>query len=137
MSEHGLQCGFCTPGMMMTARHLLDHNPDPDESHHPAGDLRARSADAPATRTSSARSAPPPVTRPSRPAVPRADPATDGAQHRRRRTQPGGTGMTDHPARAGLKSRGSAPPATRSASAGCPARRTPDSCAVRATTSTT
>jgi carbon-monoxide dehydrogenase small subunit len=32
MSEHGLQCGFCTPGMMMTARHLLDHNPDPDES---------------------------------------------------------------------------------------------------------
>ena len=32
MSEHGLQCGFCTPGMMMTARHLLDHNPDPDEA---------------------------------------------------------------------------------------------------------
>jgi carbon-monoxide dehydrogenase small subunit len=29
---HGLQCGFCTPGMMMTARHLLDHNPDPDEA---------------------------------------------------------------------------------------------------------
>jgi len=32
MSEHGLQCGFCTPGMMMTARSLLDHNPDPDEA---------------------------------------------------------------------------------------------------------
>ena len=29
MEEHGLQCGFCTPGMMMTARWLLDHNPDP------------------------------------------------------------------------------------------------------------
>ena len=28
---HGLQCGFCTPGMMMTARSLLDHNPDPSE----------------------------------------------------------------------------------------------------------
>ncbi|BCB91486.1 (2Fe-2S)-binding protein [Phytohabitans suffuscus] len=28
---HGLQCGFCTPGMMMTARWLLDHNPDPSE----------------------------------------------------------------------------------------------------------
>ena len=28
-AEHGLQCGFCTPGMMMTARWLLDHNPDP------------------------------------------------------------------------------------------------------------
>ena len=28
---HGLQCGFCTPGMMMTARALLDKNPDPDE----------------------------------------------------------------------------------------------------------
>ena len=29
---HGLQCGFCTPGMMMTARWLLDHNPDPGEA---------------------------------------------------------------------------------------------------------
>jgi carbon-monoxide dehydrogenase small subunit len=28
---HGLQCGFCTPGMMMTARWLLDHRPDPSE----------------------------------------------------------------------------------------------------------
>jgi carbon-monoxide dehydrogenase small subunit len=30
-SEHGLQCGFCTPGMMLTARALLDRNPDPGE----------------------------------------------------------------------------------------------------------
>jgi carbon-monoxide dehydrogenase small subunit len=29
---HGLQCGFCTPGMMMTARWLLDRDPDPDET---------------------------------------------------------------------------------------------------------
>ena len=29
MQCHGLQCGFCTPGMLMTARWLLDHNPDP------------------------------------------------------------------------------------------------------------
>ncbi|GGM15363.1 (2Fe-2S)-binding protein [Dactylosporangium sucinum] len=29
---HGLQCGFCTPGMMITARALLDKNPDPSES---------------------------------------------------------------------------------------------------------
>jgi carbon-monoxide dehydrogenase small subunit len=29
---HGLQCGFCTPGMMLTARWLLDHNPDPSEA---------------------------------------------------------------------------------------------------------
>jgi aerobic carbon-monoxide dehydrogenase small subunit len=28
---HGLQCGFCTPGMMMTGRWLLDHNPHPSE----------------------------------------------------------------------------------------------------------
>jgi carbon-monoxide dehydrogenase small subunit len=28
---HALQCGFCTPGMMMTARALLDENPDPTE----------------------------------------------------------------------------------------------------------
>jgi len=32
INEHGLQCGFCTPGMMMTARWLLDNNPDPDEA---------------------------------------------------------------------------------------------------------
>ena len=29
---HGLQCGFCTPGMLMTTRALLDRNPDPDEA---------------------------------------------------------------------------------------------------------
>jgi aerobic carbon-monoxide dehydrogenase small subunit len=29
--EHGLQCGFCTPGMMLTARALLDRNPHPTE----------------------------------------------------------------------------------------------------------
>jgi carbon-monoxide dehydrogenase small subunit len=29
MEEHGLQCGFCTPAMMLTARALLDANPDP------------------------------------------------------------------------------------------------------------
>jgi len=29
---HGLQCGFCTPGMMMTARALLDRDPDPSEA---------------------------------------------------------------------------------------------------------
>lgn len=32
MQCHGLQCGFCTPGMMLTARALLDKNPDPDEA---------------------------------------------------------------------------------------------------------
>jgi carbon-monoxide dehydrogenase small subunit len=31
MEEHGLQCGFCTPGMLMTARALLDENPDPSD----------------------------------------------------------------------------------------------------------
>jgi len=28
---HGLQCGFCTPGMMLTAKALLDVNPNPSE----------------------------------------------------------------------------------------------------------
>ncbi|MCO1654778.1 (2Fe-2S)-binding protein [Pseudonocardia humida] len=30
--KHGLQCGFCTPGMMMTCRALLDRNPDPSDT---------------------------------------------------------------------------------------------------------
>jgi carbon-monoxide dehydrogenase small subunit len=30
--EHGLQCGYCTPGMMMTGYALLQDNPDPDEA---------------------------------------------------------------------------------------------------------
>ena len=29
--HHGLQCGFCTPGMLMTAHELLERNPQPDE----------------------------------------------------------------------------------------------------------
>ena len=29
--EHGLQCGFCTPGMMLVAKALLEDNPDPTE----------------------------------------------------------------------------------------------------------
>jgi carbon-monoxide dehydrogenase small subunit len=29
--EHGLQCGFCTPGMIMAARQLLERNPNPSE----------------------------------------------------------------------------------------------------------
>lgn len=30
--EHGLQCGFCTPGMMMVATDLLKSNPNPSET---------------------------------------------------------------------------------------------------------
>jgi aerobic carbon-monoxide dehydrogenase small subunit len=29
--EHGLQCGFCTPAMMLVGKALLDQNPDPTE----------------------------------------------------------------------------------------------------------
>jgi carbon-monoxide dehydrogenase small subunit len=31
IEEHGLQCGFCTPGMMLTAKALLAANPDPSD----------------------------------------------------------------------------------------------------------
>jgi carbon-monoxide dehydrogenase small subunit len=31
MQEHGLQCGFCTPGMMLTSRALLARNASPSE----------------------------------------------------------------------------------------------------------
>ena len=30
--EHGLQCGYCTPGMIMTANAFLDRNPNPTEA---------------------------------------------------------------------------------------------------------
>ena len=40
--KHGLQCGFCTPGMIMTAVHLLQRTPNPTEAETPhwlAGNL--------------------------------------------------------------------------------------------------
>ncbi len=30
-AKHGLQCGYCTPGMIMAAADLLERNPDPSE----------------------------------------------------------------------------------------------------------
>ena len=30
-NEHGLQCGFCTPGMIMTTKQLLEDHPNPDD----------------------------------------------------------------------------------------------------------
>ena len=36
-NEHGLQCGFCTPGMVMTSKQLLDRNPHPSETEIRAG----------------------------------------------------------------------------------------------------
>ena len=30
-NEHGLQCGFCTPGMIIASKQILDRNPDPSE----------------------------------------------------------------------------------------------------------
>lgn len=39
---HGLQCGFCTPGMVMSAKALLDENPKPSETqvrHHLQGNI--------------------------------------------------------------------------------------------------
>ena len=29
--EHGLQCGFCTPALLLTSQQLLEENPDPSE----------------------------------------------------------------------------------------------------------
>jgi carbon-monoxide dehydrogenase small subunit len=30
-NEHGLQCGFCTPGMIMASKQIIDRNPNPTE----------------------------------------------------------------------------------------------------------
>lgn len=35
--QHGLQCGFCTPGMILSACHLLEKNPNPTEAEIRAG----------------------------------------------------------------------------------------------------
>jgi carbon-monoxide dehydrogenase small subunit len=35
--QHGLQCGFCTPGMIMQSAWLLEQNPDPNEDEIRAG----------------------------------------------------------------------------------------------------
>ena len=37
--EHGLQCGFCTPGMMMTSAALLEAQREPERGRDPPGDL--------------------------------------------------------------------------------------------------
>ena len=36
---HALQCGFCTPGMLMTTRALLNENPESERGGDPDGDL--------------------------------------------------------------------------------------------------
>ena len=38
--QHGLQCGFCTPGMMLAAYVLLKHNPSPSEARDSRGACR-------------------------------------------------------------------------------------------------
>ena len=47
-----LQCGFCTPGFLMTLLPFLDENPDPSDDGDPRRRSPATSAAAPATRTS-------------------------------------------------------------------------------------
>lgn len=42
IDEFAFQCGFCTPGMIMSAKALLDENPDPSDDeiiHHMDGNL--------------------------------------------------------------------------------------------------
>ena len=31
-NEHGLQCGFCTPGMLMITKQIIERNPDPTDA---------------------------------------------------------------------------------------------------------
>ena len=50
--HHGLQCGFCTPGMITRAYRLPAGEPEPDRGRDPRSASPAISAAAPATRTS-------------------------------------------------------------------------------------
>jgi len=34
LTHDAVHCGFCTPGMLMSAKDLLDHNPDPTEERN-------------------------------------------------------------------------------------------------------
>ena len=36
-AEHAFQCGWCTPGMVLTAKRLLEENPDPSDEEIAAG----------------------------------------------------------------------------------------------------
>ncbi len=37
VEHHAVQCGFCTSGMILSAKHLLEHNPEPSEAEIRAG----------------------------------------------------------------------------------------------------
>jgi carbon-monoxide dehydrogenase small subunit len=47
--SHGLQCGFCTPGMMLTSVAFLKNNPHPSEARDSRRALRQSCAAAPDT----------------------------------------------------------------------------------------
>ena len=61
MEHFAAQCGFCTPGMLMAAKALLDRNPNADAATTSSRRSPAISAAAPATSRSSTPSSPPPA----------------------------------------------------------------------------
>ena len=56
--HHGLQCGFCTPGMIMAATDMISRHPEGLDEATVRAELEGKSAAAPATTTSSRRSWP-------------------------------------------------------------------------------
>ena len=100
VARNALQCGYCTPGMLMAAAELIEQRPDATRDRCASGS-RATTVAAPVTRRSSTRSAPcwtcgaAGVRRPAAAPLPEPDDALHDDARRARRARPTSTRWAD------------------------------------------